>query len=112
MNLMLIKRIRRGKIARCPAVIRDEVNRRLHDGETGKEVVAWLNEQPLVQSMLARKYAGAPITEQNLSKWRRGGFQNWLSLVELAQVESLLRTRVAPQSQSGDGIIIGREIAR
>lgn len=96
-----------GKIARCPAAIRDEINRRLHDGETGQALVAWVNEQPSVQSMLARKYAGAAITEQNLSKWRRGGFQDYLRLVELAQVESLLRQEPSRQVQPDDGALPG-----
>jgi len=34
---------RNGKIARLPCSIRDLLNRRLHDGESGKSLVDWLN---------------------------------------------------------------------
>ena len=83
-----------GKIARLPKAIRDEVNHRLLDGERAAPILEWLNEQPEVQAVLARWFAGRPINEQNLSQWRLGGFRHWvahqytshqvLSLAELA----------------------------
>ncbi len=33
-----------GKIARLPRAIRDELNRRMGDGQTGQELLPWLNE--------------------------------------------------------------------
>jgi hypothetical protein len=67
-----------GKIARLPGAVREELNRRLHNGALGKELVPWLNELPDVQRVLADLFTGRPITEDNLSEWRRGGFQDWL----------------------------------
>ncbi len=69
---------RTGKIARLPRTIREELNLRLDNGEVGKSLVAWLNEQDDVQAVLAKYFAGNPVTEQNLSEWRQGGFQDWL----------------------------------
>ncbi len=43
---------RTGKIARLPRQLRDQLNRRLDDGEPGAELVAWLNSQPTVQTLL------------------------------------------------------------
>ena len=37
---------RNGKIARLPRAIRDELSRRLQDGEPGKHLVQWLNWNP------------------------------------------------------------------
>jgi len=34
---------RNGKIARLPRAVRQELNRRLDEGEQGKKLVAWLN---------------------------------------------------------------------
>ena len=34
---------RNGKIARLPGQNREEINRRLHDGEDGKKILGWLN---------------------------------------------------------------------
>ena len=56
-----------GKIARLPKAIRDAVNHRLLDGEPGAVVVQWLNEQPEVQAVLTRWFAGHPISENSFS---------------------------------------------
>ena len=71
-------RTRTGKIARLPGAIRHELNHRLHNGALGRELVPWLNALPEVQRVLAERFASRPITEDNLSEWRQGGFQDWL----------------------------------
>jgi hypothetical protein len=71
-------RARVGKIARLPGSLRNELNRRLYNGALGKELVPWLNALPEVNHVLAERFAGRPITEDNISEWRRGGFQDWL----------------------------------
>jgi len=68
---------RTGKIARLPRLIRDQLNRRLDDGESGQSLVTWLNSLAEVRQALAAHHASRPITEQNLSEWRQGGFQDW-----------------------------------
>ena len=68
---------RNGKIARLPSAVREELNIRLHDGEMGKELVAWLNSVPEIQATLQKFFNGHAITEQNLSEWRTGGFEEW-----------------------------------
>jgi len=69
---------RKGKIARLPRPVREQLNRRLDDGEQGKALVAWLNGLPEVRDKLKQDFHGNPINEQNLSEWRQGGFQDWL----------------------------------
>lgn len=69
---------RTGKIARLPLEIRQKLNERLHDGEMAKSLVAWLNSLPEVQAVLAAEFEGAPIREQNISEWRKGGYQDWV----------------------------------
>lgn len=68
---------RTGKIARLPEYIREEVNRQLHDKRLGAQIVAWLNKQPDVLHVLEQHFHGEPITENNLSEWRRGGYRDW-----------------------------------
>ena len=68
---------RTGKIARLPQAIRQQLNERLADGECGQHLAAWLNENEVVRKRLAEYYAGRPITEQNLSDWKQGGFLDW-----------------------------------
>jgi hypothetical protein len=68
---------RNGKIARLPREIRDELNRRLQNGEQGGPLLAWLNGLPEVQKILARDFGGVAISKQNLCEWRAGGFAEW-----------------------------------
>jgi len=69
---------RRGKIARLPRQVREELNRRLQNGVPGRELVGWLNGLPEVKAVLEGQFGGVPISEKNLSEWRRGGFQDCL----------------------------------
>ena len=68
---------RNGKIARLPHAIRAELNQRLLDGEMGKHLVGWLNGLPKVQAVMKRAFEGRPITEDNLSEWKNGGYVAW-----------------------------------
>ena len=83
---------RRGKIARLPKNIRDQVNQRLDDGERGAPIVAWLNSLPEVQAILARDFDGKAITEQNLSEWRKGGYRDWQARCQLLEIAQRLQT--------------------
>jgi hypothetical protein len=73
---------RKGKIARLPRHIRDELNQRLDNGEQSARLVDWLNAQDEVQATLTLDFSGRPITEQNLSDWKQGGFLDWQQLQE------------------------------
>ncbi len=68
---------RLGKIARLPRTVREELNRRLADGEMGKRLVEWLNGLPEVRTVMAAEFGGRAINEQNLSEWKQGGFAEW-----------------------------------
>src|SRR5882757_2859219 len=77
--------IRHGKVARLPAALREELNRRLEDGHSHRELVAWLNGLPAVQGVLAERFGGRPISEQNMSAWCHGGYAEWEAPRLLAQ---------------------------
>ena len=70
---------RTGKIARLPREIRDQLNQRLNDGQPGQRLLAWLNSLPEVQRVLAADFDGRPLSEQNLSQWKAGGYEDWLT---------------------------------
>ena len=76
---------RNGKIARLPWSIRNELNRRLRDGEEGKRLVEWLNSLPEVQEALQEHFGGRPINEQNLSEWKQGGYEDCLRIRKIAR---------------------------
>ncbi|HTJ78493.1 MAG TPA: hypothetical protein VL357_05815 [Rariglobus sp.] len=69
---------RNGKIARCPAAIRAEVNRRLDEGEKGPRLLTWLNSQEEVLRVLDEYFNEEPVSPQNLTEWRQGGYQEYL----------------------------------
>ena len=69
---------RNGKIARLPRTVREELNQRLERAETSSTLLPWLNTLPEVQEMLRTEFDGQPVSKQNLSQWRLGGFQEWL----------------------------------
>lgn len=73
---------RKGKIARLPRHIRDDLNRRIDDGEPGTALVQWLNAQADVQHVLERDFNNRPINEQNLTDWKQGGYLDWQELQE------------------------------
>jgi hypothetical protein len=69
---------RRGKIARLPHKNREELNRRFQDGASGNELVTWLDPLPEVNATLKAEFNSQPISPQNLSEWRDGGYRDWL----------------------------------
>lgn len=73
-----------GKIARLPLALRDELNRRLLDGQTSTEVLKWINAQPAAVARMKALHGGRMITFQNLSEWRKRGYARFL--LELAPV--------------------------
>lgn len=78
----------RGKVGSLPAKIREEVNRRIHDGQTAGQILPWLNALPEVKGVCEARFEAEEITPQNLSAWRMGGFTVWLK-----QQDDIARTR-------------------
>src|SRR5690349_23527611 len=72
-DLLLVRRQRRrnGKIVRLPVATRERINVMLDDGVRYRDIIKAL-AQP---GGPALPY---PISEMNLSNWRRGGHQEWL----------------------------------
>jgi hypothetical protein len=98
-----------GKIARLSHYVRTELNRRLQDGEPGKTLVEWLNGQKSVQEVLADQFNGRPVTEQNLSEWKAGGYQDWLRHEESrAFVQNLTEQSGELDETADDGEISDR----
>jgi hypothetical protein len=66
-------RRRRGKVARLPQHLRDQINRMLDDGLPYKTIIEKLGE------------AGKHLNEDNLTNWRRGGFADYLKAQTIQQ---------------------------
>ena len=100
---------RKGKIARFPLIIREEVNRRLLNGEGGPKIIRWLNEQPDVLRVLDEHFGEEPVTSQNLSEWRTGtkerpsGYEEWLERRERIENIKSLATFAAKMGEAAGG---------
>jgi hypothetical protein len=68
---------RQGKVARLPYAIREEINRRIRNAETAKNIVDWLNSLPETQVVVQAQFDGQPISESNLYRWKAGGYRDW-----------------------------------
>jgi hypothetical protein len=100
-----------GKIGRLPKSIRDELGRRIEDGEQGKESVKWLNGLPGVQRVLKEQFGGRPVTEQNLSEWKQGGHLEWLRQEETRSLVSKLTEQSDDLDEAADGMEISDRYA-
>ena len=56
----------RGKIGRLPEALRAQVNGLLRDNKTAEEIIALLDAQGV-----------AGVTPQNVSAWKKFGYQKW-----------------------------------
>jgi hypothetical protein len=83
-------RLNPAKTARLPKAVRDELNRRLENGQPGKQLVTWLNGLPEVQAVLAADFGGKPVREQNLSEWKQGGYRDWVTQQEALELAARL----------------------
>lgn len=94
---------RTGKIARCPPHIREEVNRRLHEGQSGPKILAWLNAQEPVLRILDEYFGEEPVSPQNLTEWRQGGYQDWLKRQDQLERTKSLATYASQLAANGEG---------
>jgi hypothetical protein len=104
---------RNGKIARLPRCFRDQLNERLERSEESPQLLAWLNALPEVKKVLQKDFAGVPISPQNLSQWRQGGFQEWLArrdfceeIREVGQLADDIMTEYASGVLADDAAIV------
>lgn len=92
---------RTGKIARLSALLREQVNQRLLDGESGPKLLVWLNALQETVALLAEEFGGRAITEQNLSEWRSGGYAAWLAQQDAQRHAATFAAQAAALSTAG-----------
>jgi hypothetical protein len=56
---------------------------------------------PEVQAIMAAEFGGKPITEQNLSEWKQGGYRDWLAKQEALEIAERLREDATEWSANG-----------
>lgn len=68
-----------GKLQTAPLAIREEVCQRLLNGEGGPQILPWLEGNAQMQAHLAARFAGAQVSDKNLTDFRQGYYTKWLS---------------------------------
>jgi hypothetical protein len=68
-----------GKIGRLPHTIREQVNARLLNNEPASRILTWLNATPEQLWVCTEYHNSEPVSPKNLSDWKVGGYQKWLS---------------------------------
>lgn len=99
-----------GKIARLPHDIREQLNRRILDGQSGPEILKWVNDLPPCRQMLAQKFGGRPIDDNNLYEWRHGGYEEWLWHEDRRDRLSSQFEYVAKLDAVGDGSQVAEQL--
>ena len=93
MELSTTGYVRNGKIARLPEAVRKIVNQMLDDNRTYPQVIARLAE-----------LGHTGIRPQNLSEWRKGGYQDWLRFKQELEFFKLDHQRAAASIANPDAV--------
>ncbi len=97
---------RKGKIARLPHPIREQVNRRLQDGEEGKSIAQWLNTLPEALAVIAAEFDRQPINENNVSNWKQGGYRDWeAAQPSIDAIQSVIERSDTIKQNTPEGLI-------
>src|SRR5438132_4320769 len=100
--------MRTGKIARPPHPIREQLNRRLESSEDYEPILNWLNALPQARQVIDDHFAGRPISTQNLSDWRSGGFSEWQDRQDAVDFLTNLDDQSVPNPQTSSSPSTGR----
>ena len=84
---------RNSQIARLPKEVRQHVNEMLDDGSTSLQVTAWLAEQ-----------GHGEFNEMVISRWRNGGYQDWLTAQERLDEHQYKHELAQQQAATGDPV--------
>ena len=105
--------IDRSKIGRLPLALREALNHRLLEGQTGPKILAWLNSLPEAATVIAEMptAGGHTVTafdDKNLSTWRLGAYARWLDHRDrIAQTKDLAAYSVKIAKAAGGNITEG-----
>ncbi len=103
---------RNGKIARLPRSVRHELNERLERSEQSPQLLDWLNALPEARKIVQNDFAGVPISKQNLSEWRQGGFEEWLARRNLCEDARDLTELAGEMDDEDSQMVLADDVAQ
>ncbi len=99
---------RTGKIARLPEHLRTELNERILANQPASKILPWLNDQLEVKQLLEEDFEGLSVNDENLHKWRIGGYAEWLTRRErVASIRELSNISIKLAEANGGAISEG-----
>ncbi|HUB67463.1 MAG TPA: hypothetical protein VL981_08270 [Candidatus Methylacidiphilales bacterium] len=105
------------KISMLPPRLRNEINRRLDEHESPREIAAWLNGQGEVRKILNERWDGKPLHIDSIKRWRQGHYKEWVKkrehlekLKELSEYALKLGEAAGGSSVDGSAAILGGRI--
>lgn len=101
----------KGKIGRLPFKLRQELNRRMRDGQPDAAILEWLNGLEEARAAIAGSGYGGPgktravVTPQNLSEYRGGRYQDWVAEEErVAGIQTLAELSLRMAEAAGGNV--------
>lgn len=91
--------------------MREALNHRLEDGEPGPALLDWLNALPEAKAVLGREFSGRPVSAQNLSEWRQGGFVEWQRHQDARGWVRTLTKQAGELAEEADGVPLADQLA-
>jgi hypothetical protein len=101
-----------GKIDRLPRHIRDQLSKRLDDGECGDSLIEWLNGLPEVKDLCEDQFKSVPVSKQNLSAFEQGPHQEWLRGQEDCRVVQQLAEQAGDLGSAADNVEVSDALGR
>ncbi len=95
---------RNGKIAKLPRGLRDQINRAFDASQSAVSIARELNKIPEVKTMLEAHFEGRPISPQNLSEWKAGGYRDWQLRQEFILQHEEFAANIHELSQTAEGM--------
>jgi len=88
------------RVAALPPAVREDLNRRLHEGASDTEVLDWLDRLPKKPSARSPKPERARVEAEEVRAWRETGYRDWLAQREALDQARHLAAEVAELKQA------------
>src|SRR5437016_2155084 len=88
-----VPRPRNGKVAKLPQTIREQINQMIDDGLPYRSIINHLRQ--------ANPPLPYPISEMNLSTWRKGGYREWRAKQLQEKARALVAQAQEPTGPTG-----------
>jgi hypothetical protein len=91
------------QIARLPQPIREQINRRLQNGQAVNEIADWLNTSTEVKAVLEANFEAQEVDESDVASWQCGRYRVWAAQQDALEAACQAGADAAELSQAAGG---------